>query len=121
MMNEQFILKILDYTLNNIDKVYRSEDWGVSVKLDKEHVEINVFTLSNPKIPNSPNETICNISVGGVTKRIDLTQKIYNLIMYKLEEIKEKYINHKINIISNIIDYKESKVLTSMDNLFDEN
>lgn len=121
-MNEQFILKVLDYILNNIDKVSNSESWTVSAKLDdKERVEITAFNLGN--LGNSINNDnyICDITVGGATRRVVLTQKTYNLIMYKLGEIEEKYINYKINIISSIIDYKEHKPLTNIDNLFDEN
>ena len=118
-MNEQFILKVLDYILNNIDKVSNSGGWTVSAKLDnKERVEINAFSLGN-SINND--SYICNVTVGGATRRVGLTQKAYNLIMYKLGEIEEKYINYKINIISSIIDYKEHKPLTNIDNLFDEN
>ena len=119
-MNEQFILKVLDYILNNIDKVSNSGGWTVSAKLDdKEGVEINAFNL----VKNSINDDsyVCNVTVGGATRHVGLTQKAYNLIMYKLGEIEEKYINYKMNIISSIIDYKEHKPLTNIDNLFDEN
>ena len=120
-MNEQFILKVLDYILNNIDKVSNSGSWTVSAELDdKERVEINAFNLvKNNSIDND--SYVCNVTVGGATRHVGLTQKAYNLIMYKLGEIEEKYINYKMNIISNIIDYKKPEPLTSMDSLFDEN
>lgn len=119
-MNENFIIKILEYALHNLDKVYCSNDYLLYVKLDTDLI-VEIATLYIISDTNG-NEVQLAIHINNLisSETIKCTDKTYKLIQYKLLQIKDLFFEYQENRISDIISLDDNHIITNINDVYDD-
>lgn len=116
----EIVLKVLDYAIAHIDKVICSDENNLEVSMDDLEVSVfNDYFMDTDK-SKLIGFGVCTNQCGyrrGTHKRIEVSEKDFNLVKYKLAHIAEMFLNHRIIQVIDVLNSKDSKVITTLQDI----
>lgn len=114
------IMKILDYAELHIDDIVSAGEFNITIKVDDNvYVEISNYFGDSHSVGFSINPSLDFVGKG-VYQNIDFDPTNYKLLQYKMAKLHNLFLEHRLEQVMNKIESFERKLITNLDNIYDD-